>query len=86
MILFKFGHSELLPVHKIFPGYDDIKYELFGGMLLQPLRLNHIPALINGSPSLAKYMEFENQIKPALIVTHVVPNSQVQRLELLRAG
>jgi serine protease Do len=83
---FKFDFSELLPVHKIFPGYDPIEYEIFGGMLLQQLRLNHLPALINGAPSLAKYMEFENQVKPALIVTHVVPNSQVQRLELLREG
>lgn len=83
---FKFDFSELLPVHKIFPGYDKIEYEMFGGMLLQPLCLNHLPILINHSPSLAKYMDFENQTKPALIVTHVVPNSQVQRLEMLREG
>lgn len=82
----KFDFSELLPIHKIFPGYDAIDYEIFGGMLLQPLRLNHLPILINNAPSLAKYMEFENQIKPALIVTQVIPNSQVQRLELLREG
>lgn len=85
-INFKFEISELLPVHKFFPGYDPIEYEIFGGMLLQPLRLNHLPILINNAPSLAKYMEFENQTKPALIVTHIVPNSQVQRLELLREG
>lgn len=83
---FNFDFSELLPVHKIFPGYDAIEYEIFGGMLLQPLRLNHLPILINNAPSLAKYMEFENQVKPALIVTHIIPNSQVQRLELLREG
>ena len=83
---FKFDFSELLPVHIIFPGYDAIEYEMFGGMLLQPLCLNHLPALIHNSPSLAKYKDFESQTKPALIVTHVVPNSQVQRLEMLREG
>ncbi len=83
---FKFGFSELLPVHKIFPGYEEIKYEIFGGMLLQQLCLNHLPILINNAPSLARYMEFEQQTKPALIVTHIVPNSQVQRLEILHEG
>lgn len=83
---FKFGFSEMLPVHKIFPGYDDIKYEIFGGMLIQPLRLNHVAALINNAPSLAQFLEFENQTKDALIITHVVPNSTTQRLEVLREG
>ena len=83
---FKFDFSELLPVHKMFPGYDDVQYEIFGGMLVQPLRLNHVAALINNAPSLAQYLEFENQTKDALIITHVVPNSATQRLEVLREG
>lgn len=83
---FKFDFSELLPVHKIFAGYDPIEYEIFGGMLLQPLRLNHIGILINNAPSLAQYLQFENQTKDALIITHVVPNSATQRLEVLREG
>jgi len=83
---FKFDFSELLPIHKIFTGYETIEYEIFGGMLLQQLCLNHLPILINNAPSLSKYMEFEHQTKPALIVTHIVPNSQVQRLEMLREG
>ncbi len=83
---FKFDFSEMLPVCKIFPGYDALDYEIFAGMLIQPLCLNHLPALVNSSPSLAKYMEFKNQIHPALIVTHIIPNSQVQRLELFHEG
>lgn len=86
VVHFKFDFSELLPVHKMFPGYDAIAYEIFGGMLVQPLRLNHVAALINHSPSLAQFLEFENQTKDALIITHVVPNSATQRLEVLREG
>lgn len=80
---FKFGLSDLLPIHKIFPGYDAIDYEIFGGILFQQLTINHLPILISESPGLSKYLEFENQTKPALIVTHVIPNSQVQRLQVL---
>lgn len=80
---FKFGLSDLLPIHKIFPGYDAVDYEIFGGILFQQLTINHIPLLINEAPGLAKYLEFENQTKPALIVTHVIPNSQIQRLQVL---
>lgn len=80
---FKFVFSDLLPIHKIFPGYDAIDYEIYGGILFQQLTINHLPILINEAPGLAKYLEFENQVKPALIVTHVIPNSQTQRLQVL---
>lgn len=80
---FKFGLSDLLPIHKIFPGYDAVDYEIYGGILFQQLTINHLPILINEAPGLSKYLEFENQTKPALIVTHVIPNSQIQRLQVL---
>lgn len=80
---FKFGLSDLLPIHKIFLGYDSVDYEIYGGILFQQLTINHIPVLINEAPGLAKYLEFENQVKPALIVTHVIPNSQTQRLQVM---
>lgn len=80
---FKFGLADLLPIHKIFPGYDTIDYEIYGGIVCQQLTINHIPILINEAPGLAKFLEFENQVKPALIVTHVIPNSQTQRLQVL---
>ncbi len=85
-ISFKFDFSEQAPVRKIFVGDDIIDYEIFAGMLLQPLTLNHVAMLLSNAPVLAKYGEFKHQMEPALIVTHVVPNSQVQRLEVIREG
>ncbi len=85
-ISFTFNFSELLPVHQIFPGYDAIDYEIFGGMVVQKLTINHIPLLIASAQGLVKYTEFENEKKPALVVTHIIPNSQVDRLEMFRPG
>lgn len=81
-----FDHSELAPVRQIFPGDDVIDYEIFGGMLIQPLTLNHVPALVGNAPILTRYGSIKHQMEPILIVTHVVPNSQVQRLNLIGEG
>lgn len=83
---FKFGLANLLPIHRIFPGYDKVDYEIYAGMVLQQLTINHLPILVNNAPSLSKYTEFENQVAPAIIITHIIPNSQTQRLEVMRAG
>lgn len=85
-VTFNFDHTELAPVRKIFPGEEAIDYEIFGGMLVQQLTLNHIFMLAGNVPSLAKYADFKAQMEPVLIVTHIVPNSQMQRLDLLREG
>ncbi len=81
-----FDRTELAPVRQIFLDDDRIDYEIFGGMLIQPLALNHVPALVGNAPILTRYGVPKNQMEPALIVTHIVPNSQIQRLNLLGEG
>lgn len=81
-----FNQSELLPVRKIYVGYEKIDYEIIAGMVVQPLAINHLPALINNSPSLAKYMEMKYQMEPALIITHIFPDSQAHRSRALLPG
>lgn len=78
-IVFNFEQADQLPVHKIYPGYEEIDYEIIAGMLIQELALNHLPVLVNNSPGLAKYAEIKNQMEAAVIVTHVFPNSLAQR-------
>ena len=85
-INFTFDFSDVAPVRRLFVGDEAIEYEIFGGMLVQPLMLNHIPALVNNAPNLAKYTEFKHQMKPAVVVTHLIPNSQVQRLSVIVPG
>ncbi len=85
-IFFTFGQTDLSPIKKIFVGEDHIDYEIFGGMLLQPLTLNHVQILMQIVPTLIKYAEFKNQTEPVLIITHVVPGSQLDRLSRIREG
>jgi len=82
----KFAHSQSLPVRKRYPGYEDIDYEVFGGMVIMELAINHLKPLINQATGLARYTELKNQSEPILIVTHIFPNSQLYRSRTLAPG
>lgn len=84
--LFTFDQVDLSPIKKLVPGEDALEYEIFGGMLVQPLSMNHLQVLIPVVPTLVKYAEFKNQTEPVLVVTHVVPGSQLDRLNRIREG
>lgn len=83
---FSFDQSELLPIRKIYPGYEKIDYEIVAGMVVQPLVTNHLPMLVNVAPGLTKYAEMKYQVEPALIITHVFPDSQALRSRSLSPG
>jgi serine protease Do len=85
-VTFKFDQIDFAPVKKIIVGEDPLDYEIFGGMLFQPINLNLIQMLIGNAPSLIKYAEFKNQMDPALIVSHVMPSSLVDRLVVIQPG
>lgn len=81
-----FDQTKLAPVRRIYPGYEPIDYELFGGMVIMQLSINHLPLLIQAAPELTKYLDFKNQMKPVLIITHVMPDSAVIRARSLGVG
>ena len=81
-----FERKKLAPIRQMFAGYEPIEYELFGGLVVMPLALNHIPLLLSVSSGLAKYVEDRNQTESILVVTHVMPNSPAQRCRLLMVG
>lgn len=85
-IVVKFDHSEVLPIRKIYPGYENINYEIFGGMVVMELTINHVKALVSQAPGLARYTELKNQAEPVLVVTHIFPTSQLFRSRTLSAG
>lgn len=82
----KFTHAQSLPVRKKYAGYEEIDYEVFGGMVVMELALNHLKPLINQATGLARYTELKNQSEPVLIITHIFPNSQLYRSRTLAAG
>ena len=85
---FKLEQKYLPPIRSIFPDFekDEIDYEVFGGMVVMDLRLNHVARLISSVPSLVKYGQMENQHEPALVLTHVLPNSQAFKARVLSPG
>ncbi len=83
---FVFNQCDLPAVRQKFPPYEKIDYELFGGMVLMDLALDHIPQLIQSAPHLAKYGDFKNQFEPAVVLAHILPDSAALRSFVLMRG
>ena len=81
-----FNQIELPSIHMIYPGYEEIDYEVIAGMVVTPLTINHIHALINVAPGLAQYSEVHSQGEPALVITHLFTNSQLYRTRTVLPG
>lgn len=81
-----FEHAQLPPIRVMHPGYEEIDYEVIGGMVVMQLVRNHLPILVNSVPSLIKYDDIKNQLEPALLITHVLPGSQAQRSRAIAQG
>jgi len=82
----KFSQSELPAIRRVYPGYEKIDYEVFGGMVVMPLTLNHIHLMGSNASGLAKFAELKNQACPKLIITHIFPDSQLFRARTLAVG
>lgn len=74
-----FSLPEPHAIRTIYPGYESINYEIFGGMVVQELTINHVRMLGEHTPGLRKYSELKYQSEPVLIITHVFPDSQLYR-------
>ncbi len=85
-IKFNFNECFSCPIKRIFPGYEPIDYEVFGGMVVMDLSLNHIPPLIKVAPELVKYTDIKTQLEPRLIVTHVIPDSEAAKTRAVGSG
>ena len=60
----KFTNIELPAVRKVYPGYEKIDYEVFAGMVVMELTLNHIQIMGQNVSGLSKYAEMSNQEEP----------------------
>ncbi len=81
-----FDLSEKPAIHEVYPGFEEIDWEVFAGMVVMPLMLNHLPILAKHAPGLSKYIETRYQSEPVLIITHIFPNSQLYRSRSLPVG
>ena len=79
------NYSDLLPIRRVYPGYEKIDYEVFGGLVVMELTHNHMK-IMSQVAGLARYTEMKNQTKPVLVITHIFPNSQAFRTRTLMPG
>jgi len=82
--------SFVLPVRRLFPDFEKVEYEVFGGMVIMPLSINVINGLLEYDSSLAsvlaRYARPDAQYEEALIITHVFPDSAAKEAKLLHPG
>jgi serine protease Do len=81
-----FGYAELPAIRKIYPGYDEIDYEIFAGMVVMPLSHDHIQLIGPQAPGLTHFAEMRRSTDPALVVTHIFRNSQLFRTRTIKVG
>lgn len=78
--------QELAPIREMYPNYEAIAYEIFGGFVVMQLTLNHVELLGNLVSGLAKYAEPKNQFEPQLIITSTLSHSPAERCRIKLVG
>lgn len=82
----KFSEASLPAIRTVYPGFEDVDYEVFGGMVVMPLTINHINGMAKMVPGLTRYTEMQYQKEPRLIIAHVFPTSQLYRTRTVSVG
>lgn len=81
-----FSQTELPPIREVYPAYEDVDYEVFGGMVVMQLSFNHIHMMKGSIPGLTKFVELAHRAEPVLLITHIFQNSQLHRSRALTVG
>lgn len=81
-----FERRTLAPIRQVYPMYEPIDYEVFGGLVVMQLSLNHLAVLGITSPGLAKFAEPRCHYEPILIITKVIPDSIAYRARVPFTG
>lgn len=79
-------HSDVTPIRKFYPWHETVEYEVFAGMVIMPLTINHMQLMADAVPGLLNYMIPNHQTAPVLVVTHIFPNSEIARLRTVSPG
>lgn len=76
---FEFDLIALPPTRAMFPDFEKIDYEVFGGMIVMPLSLNHLARFAELDPFLMRFHQRENQLSQEVLVTSIFPNTQLHK-------
>lgn len=81
-----FELQDLLPVRVVYPDFEKLDMETFGGMVAMQMTINHVMMFLEVNPFLIHYRKREFQDEPRLIVTTIFPNSQALKTRTLFPG
>jgi S1-C subfamily serine protease len=75
-------------VDYVYPEFEPEKldYEILGGIVVMQLTMNHVYLFMDNNDQLINYTHKELPQEPALIITHVLQNSQAGDSRLLDTG
>ncbi|KKP22552.1 MAG: Periplasmic serine protease [candidate division TM6 bacterium GW2011_GWF2_28_16] len=75
-------------VDYVYPEFEPEKldYEILGGIVVMQLTMNHVYLFMDNNDQLINYTHKELPQEPALIITHVLQNSQAGDSRLLAGG
>ena len=86
-LTFELEKDAVPPVRLIFPEHEKVDYEVFAGLCVMELSLNHIIIFGDKNTDLLKYASVENQYDKALIVTNIMPTSETHNSpRILKVG
>ncbi|MGB8367394.1 MAG: trypsin-like peptidase domain-containing protein, partial [Candidatus Babeliales bacterium] len=80
-----FELDEQRAIKKLYPWHEKVDYEVFAGMVVMPLTINHLELFKDKVAGLKSY-EGINKQEPVLFISHVFPNSELARSRAIEAG
>lgn len=81
-----FKLQDELPIRVVYPDFEPLDMEMFGGMSVMEMTINHVMTFLEVNPFLIQYRKREFQDEPRLIVTTIFPNSQALKTRTLFPG
>lgn len=84
----KYEGAVLQPVRTVYADYEPeaCDYEMIAGAVFMQLRENHIGLLVKHNHFLANHARAENQSKPVVVITRILPGSIAHLSECLGSG
>ncbi len=76
---FNFDLLELSATRAMFPDFENIDYEIFGGMIVMNLTLNHLTRFAELDPFLMRFRQREHQLSSELLISCIFPNTQLHK-------
>lgn len=73
-------------IRRKYPVYEQIDHEIFGGLVIMDLALNHLEIHPEYTQRLFKFTERKNRYHPQIVITDIYPTSEFARLETFSKG